>query len=124
MNFRFLDKLGSIGAILAAATCSVCFPFLALIGSAVGLGVFGKYEGITLFIFQALVFIALIGNVVSYLNHKKIFPLIMGVVSPFLIFFSFYLYFNQLIIYAGLLGLLVTAVLNYLENRRRKACEV
>jgi len=43
MNLRFLDKLGSVGAILTAATCAVCFPFLAVVGSAIGLGIFGRY---------------------------------------------------------------------------------
>jgi mercuric ion transport protein len=121
MNLRFLDKLGSIGAILAAATCAVCFPLLASAGAAIALGVFSKYEGIMLYLFQVLVLIALVGNVISYLHHKKRMLLVLGVASPLLIFISFYLYFSQFIIYAGLLGLLTAALLNYLENRKCKA---
>jgi hypothetical protein len=39
MQRAFVEKFGSIGAIIAAAACPICFPKLALIGSAVGLGV-------------------------------------------------------------------------------------
>jgi mercuric ion transport protein len=124
MNLRFLDKLGSIGAILVAATCAVCFPLLTGVGAAIGLGIFSKYEGMTLYLFQIFVLIALLGNVISYFHHKKRILLALGVANPLLIFFSFYLYFSQFIVYAGLGGLLTAAVLNYLENRKRNACQI
>ncbi len=55
---------------MAAAACAACWLILAVVGSAIRLGIFTKYEGITLDIFQVLVFIPLIGNILSYLNDK------------------------------------------------------
>ena len=124
MNFRFIDKLGSIGSLLTAMACPFCFPFLATAGAAIGLGIFVKYEGLIMQIMKLLVFLALVGNVIAYLNHKKIFPLILGIVSPLLIFYVFYINFIQIIIYVGLAGMFVASALNFYENRKCGACKI
>jgi hypothetical protein len=45
MQRTVVEKVGSIGAIIAALACPICFPKLALVGLAVGLGVLAPYEG-------------------------------------------------------------------------------
>jgi len=119
-----LDKAGSFGALLAASVCTSCFPLLAAAGSAAGLGIFSEYEGISLLILQIFVLLALAGNILAYLNHGKIIPLIFGISGPLLIFVSFYLLFSQFMIYTGLAGLLIAAVLNYVENRKCAKCAI
>src|SRR5216117_287385 len=39
-----LEKIGSLGAVIAAAACPICFPKLALLGALFGLGALGAYE--------------------------------------------------------------------------------
>jgi hypothetical protein len=65
LNGRFLDKIGAVGAFLVAGSCSACFPLLAVVGSAFGLSFLRPYEGILLYVFQGLVLMALIGNVIA-----------------------------------------------------------
>ena len=124
MKLDFLDKVGAFGAFFAAGACPACFPLLAVVGSALGLGFLKPYEGPIMIVFQILVALALIGNIVSFFKHRKIWLLALGILSPGLIFFAFYIQFNTAILYAGLFGLLVTAVLNFVEKKRCKSCKV
>ena len=73
MGGRFLDKIGSIGAILAAA-CLVCFPLLASAGSVIGLGFLHSYEWKLLIAFQILVLVALVGLILSFRCHRNRSP--------------------------------------------------
>ena len=124
MKWEFVEKLGSIGSLLAAAACPACFPLLAVVGATVGLGVLRPFEGVVFLVFRVLVGIAFIGNILTYFNHRQILPLILGVLSPLLIFFTFYVYWNTFVLYAGLFGLLITSVLNSVANRKCKTCQV
>lgn len=116
-----LDKCGAVGAFLAAASCPACFPLLGVVGSAVGLGVFKPVEGVAFYVFQGLVLLALVGNISAYFNHRKIFPLVIGVGSPFLIIFSLYGIYLQWILTTGLFGMLAAAILNFLAI---KSCQI
>lgn len=43
---RVSDKAGALGSVASAASCPACFPALAGLGSAMGLGVFAGDEGL------------------------------------------------------------------------------
>ncbi len=40
------DKFGTVGAILATMGCAMCFPALASIGAAIGLGFLAQWKGL------------------------------------------------------------------------------
>lgn len=122
MKWGFIDKIGSVGSLLAAAACPVCFPMLAIVGSAVGLGVLHPFEGKVFLVFQLLVAVAMLGGIMSYFNHRKVLPLLIGIISPALIFFGLYVFFHPVIVYSGLFGLAVGSVTNFIANRRCKKC--
>jgi len=127
MKAKFFDKFGPIGAVcslIAAASCPACFPVLGVIGATLGLGFLSPYEGIIMYVFQGFVLLSLIGNIIAYLEHKKIYALVIGVVSPLLIFYAFYINFSYVIIYAGLIGLFISAIVNFIESRKCIACKV
>jgi mercuric ion transport protein len=124
MKLGFVDKIGSIGSLVTAAACPACFPMLAVVGSAVGLGVLRPLEGKVFLAFQLLVGVSLVGSFISYFNHRKILPLLIGVISPGLIFFALYIRFHSVIIYSGLLGLAVASVMNLLANRHCRKCNL
>ena len=123
-NLNLVGKIGTAGSLIAAAGCPACFPMLAVVGSALGLGVLHPFEGKVFLVFQLLVGVSFVGSFISYFNHRKILPLLIGVISPGLIFFALYIRFNSVIIYAGLLGLAVAAVMNMIANRRCKKCNL
>jgi len=118
LNKGIVEKVGSVGSFLAALSCPACFPMFAVVGSALGLGFLQPYEGWVFLAFRILVLIALIGNIISYLNHQNKIALIIGVGSPLLIFFSLHIYFHPILMYSGLFGLLIASILNYIFNRQ------
>ncbi len=126
MKAKFLDKFGALGAVfslIAATGCPACFPLLGIIGATLGLGFLRPYEGVIVYVFQGFVLLSLIGNIIAYLSHRKIYGLLIGVISPLIIFFAFHIYFDYRLIYIGLFGLFIAAVVNYVENRKCKTCK-
>ncbi len=73
-----LEKFGSIGAVVAAAACPVCFPKLALIGAVFGLGALGAYEAQLVIAAQVLVGVALLGHALAYRRHRSPWPLALA----------------------------------------------
>lgn len=117
-----MEKIGTIGAVLAATACPACFPMLAIASTALGFGIFRPFEGWVFTVFQLLVAVAMLGNILSFFRHRRAFPLIIGLAAPLLIFFALYLRFNQLLLYLGLFGLVAASVLNYVANRKCTRC--
>ncbi len=121
-KFNFLDKFGTLGAIFAAVSCPACFPLLGIVGTALGLGILRPYEGVLMYVFLGFVLIALLGNIIAFRVHRNALVLLIGVISPILIFFSFFIHFSYGLIYAGLTGLSLASVLNYLKGRKCQNC--
>lgn len=118
-----LDKLGAIGAILAAAAAPCCFPLLAVVGAALGLGAFQSMRGYMDYAIQAMVVLALIGDALAFRQHRRAAPLIMALVSAATVFFAYYIHYQVALIYAGLFGLTLAAVWNVVEKRRSVCCK-
>jgi len=125
MNIRFLDKAGGIGAFVSAMACPACFPLFSVLGSILGVGVLFPFDERTvIYIFMGFVVIALIGNSISFAHHRKLIPLLTGSLSALSIFFGIFLSYTAAFLYAGVIGLLVAAVLNFVESRRCEKCTV
>ena len=125
MSTNILDKVGSVGAILAGAAIPCCFPFLSLIGSILGLSFLAPYEAYVMYAMQLLVVLALIGTVIAYQGHRKILPLLLGIVSTGAVLYALNTNLNIYLLYGGLAGLLTVAVWNSIEAKRcADACKV
>lgn len=125
MTTNVLDKFGSVGAVIAGAAVPCCFPFLSLIGSIVGLSFLAPYETYVLYAMQILVVVALIGSVIAYWGHRKILPLLLGILSTVSVLYSLNTDMDFRPLYAGLAGLLIVAVWNTVEARRcAEACKI
>jgi len=103
------DRFGSIGAVIAAAACPICFPKLALIGAAFGLGAFSAYEYQFLIAVQVLVGLAAAGNVLSYLRHRNAWLLAAALLGTAAVFTGLYVAGSELLVYAGLAGLVAAS---------------
>ena len=106
----FLDKLGSIGAVIAAAACPVCFPKLALLGALFGLGAFGAYESQLFLAAQALVVVSVIGHVLAYLRQRNRWRLALALASGVAVFAGLYWIGSEWLAYLGLAGLVAASV--------------
>lgn len=125
MSTYILDKVGSVGAVIAGAAVPCCFPFLSLFGSILGLTFFAAYEGVIMYLIQGLVLLALVGSFIAYRGHHKVLPLVLAFISTGSVIYGMNTGLNIYFIYGGMVGLLVVAVWNTIEARRCVAdCKV
>ena len=118
------SKFGSLGAVLAAIFCPVCFPKLALLGVFFGLGALAKYEIIFFYAAQFFVLLMLVANIISYKRFKNKMLLTLVVLSVLLFFISLYVFVSEAMSYVGLAGLVIASVWSIIESRRCDSCEV
>jgi hypothetical protein len=115
-----LEKLGSFGAVIAAAACPICFPKLALIGAAFGLGALSAYEYQFLVAAQVLVALAVAGHLLSYRRHRSRWLLGSALVSGAAVFAGLYLAGSEWLVYAGFAGLVAASTADLWRRLRRK----
>ncbi|WP_456119725.1 MerC family mercury resistance protein [Sulfurivirga caldicuralii] len=69
---RWGDKAGALGVLTAAMGCSMCFPAIASLGAALGLGFLGQWEGLLInTLLPAFAWLALIANALGWLAHRQ-----------------------------------------------------
>lgn len=117
---KYLDKLGSIGAVVAAAACPICFPKLALLGGILGLGAFSAYEAQLVIAAQALVLIALAGHVWAYRQHRKAWLLGAALLCGAAVFAGLYVFGSEWLSYAGFAGLIAASTYDLWARLRRR----
>src|SRR5260370_12162552 len=66
-----LDKLGAVGAFLAAAAAPCCFPLLAAVGAALGLGALQAWRGYMDYVIQGFVLVSGVGGVFAFCQHRQ-----------------------------------------------------
>ena len=83
---RLADKAGLIGSVVSAAACVNCFPAIASLGAAIGLGVLSPYEGLFIRILLPLFAgIALLANALGWLSHRQWQRAALGMLGPVLV---------------------------------------
>lgn len=80
-----------------------------------------------MWMFQALVGVSLIGSYLSYRKHKCAYPLLIAAPSAVMIFYS-YNFINgdywAVVMYVGMLGLMISAVVNYYKMKQHNKIEL
>ncbi len=115
-----LEKIGGVGAVIAAAACPVCFPKLALIGALFGLGALGAYESQIFIGVQILTLMGVAGHVLNFLGHRRKAPLIVALLSGAAVFAGLYVSASEWLTYAGFAGLVALSALDLLKYFRRR----
>lgn len=116
----YLEKIGGIGSVIAAAACPVCFPKLALIGALFGLGALGAYESALFAAAQVLVAVAVLGHALAYLRHRRLGLLALGAGSGAAVFAGLYLLRSETVVYAGFAGLVIASATGFRSRRTGK----
>ena len=114
-----LDRVGAVGALIAAIAAPCCFPLFAAVGTAAGLGVLGRYEGVILYLFQGFALLSLAGLAFSARRHRTFAPLIVGALSCASLGYHFYVTFSLVALYGGLFGLILATIWNYFSGRAK-----
>ena len=83
---RIAGSGGTIGAIIAAMSCTACFPALASLASALGLGFLSQFEGISIhYILPLFALIGLAANVIGGLRRRSWVRMALGIIGPLLV---------------------------------------
>src|SRR5215469_10669140 len=83
---RIADKAALLGSIFSAMGCAACFPALASLGAAIGLGFLSRWEGLFITtLIPLFAVIAVIANAASWLSHRQTLRLVLGLIGPLLV---------------------------------------
>lgn len=115
-----LEKFGTVGALLAAAACPICFPKLALIGALLGLGVLAPFEGYFILAAQAMLVLALVGHWISYRRHGDRRIVMLAGLSVAAVLGALWIRYQEWLVYAGLAGIIVATIWSAVALRRCK----
>lgn len=121
-----IDKLGTAGIFITALLSPCCFPLFAFAASALGLGSFELFGGWTMWIFQAMALISIVGLYFSYRKHHCLYPLLVATISGLLIVYGYHFHTSKYwtyFLYAGMLGLLTATLWNYRRNKIHGTCK-
>jgi len=120
---RTVEKLGSLGTLVAAASCPACFPALASLGAAAGLGFFSGYESLFInTLLPGFAVVALVANALGWFAHRQWHRSVLGMVGPVLVLCATWLFFGQWwtaqLLYTGLAFMVGTSLWDLLARPR------
>ena len=124
---RIGDKTGSVGAVVAAMGCAACFPAIASLGAALGLGFLSQWEGVFInTILPLFAWLALVVNSLGWLSHRQWRRSLLGMLGPTVLLLSLYPWFqygwSSYATYAGL-GLMVAVSVWDLVSPASRRCD-
>ncbi|VAW76050.1 Mercuric transport protein, MerC [hydrothermal vent metagenome] len=122
----FFDASGSIGAVVSAMGCASCFPAIAALGSSVGLGFLGHFEGIFInTLLPVFAGIALAANILAFVSHRIWYRLLAGITGPLMVLATLYLFWTDdwstYMFYAGLAIMMGVSIWD-IVSPARKVC--
>ncbi|PHS28466.1 MAG: mercury transporter MerC [Robiginitomaculum sp.] len=101
------ESSGALGSVISAMGCAMCFPAIASIGAALGLGFLDQWEGLFLHTLMPLfALLALLANGLGWLAHRSFMRSLIGMLGPALVLLALYPLFGSpnrnAILYSGL----------------------
>jgi len=125
---RIGDKSGAFGGVIAAMGCAVCFPALASLGAAIGLGFLTQWEDLFMStLIPLFAWVALLANALGWFSHRQWHRSLIGMAGPTLVLLSLYPWFTypwfKLTLFAGLILMVVVAIWDLMSPSHRR-CEI
>lgn len=123
---RIGDKIGSLGAVVSAMSCAMCFPAIATLGAALGLGFLSQWEGIFLSTLLPLFAVwVLVLNALGWISHRQWHRSLIGMIGPTFLLLSLYPWFqygwSSYVTYAAL-GLMIAVSIWDLVSPANRRC--
>ncbi|MFQ5644306.1 MAG: organomercurial transporter MerC [Thiogranum sp.] len=114
------DKSGALGAVVSTMGCAMCFPALASIGAALGLGFLAQWESLFVnTLLPAFAWIALTANTLGWFSHHQWQRSFIGMTGPVIVLLSLYPWFqygwSTWTLYGGLALMLAAAAWDLLS---------
>ncbi len=128
---RVFDKVGSIGgslgAVVSAMGCGMCFPAIASLGGALGLGFLGQWEWMFVnTLLPVFGWVVLVLNAIGWFNHRQWERSVLGMIGPILLLLSLYPLFqyawSSYVTYSALVMMVVFSIYD-LVNPANRRCD-
>lgn len=124
---RIGDKIGSLGALVSTMGCAMCFPAIASLGAALGLGFLSQWEGLFVnTLLPLFAWIALVLNGLGWFSHRQWQRSLLGMTGPVFLLLSLYPWFqygwSSYVTYSAL-GLMVAVSLWDIFSPENKRCD-
>ncbi len=129
---RILDKTGVLGTIVSGLSCTMCFPALASIGAAVGLGFLSRWEGFFVHILiPVFLVIILLANSLGWFAHHQWQRSLLEDIGPVIALFGdqgmvqhfLPVEMARILLYAGLVFMVMIAIWD-MVSPAHKRCPV
>ena len=121
MKSNLASGTGSVGGVLASATCPACIPALGAVFSSLGIGLTLGTK-VLVFLTVGLLAVGLGGLYLNYRRHRTKMFLIIGLVASIALFTAQYADLSKVTFYGGAGVLFVNAILDY--RHTKKGCKV
>ena len=127
---RVAGSGSTIGAIVAAMSCTACFPALASLASALGLGFLSQFEGISIrYILPLFALIGLAANVIGGLRRGSWVRMVLGIIGPLLVLaaaslMATYSMPTEWLLYPGLVLMIAVAIWDLKSGTTNVGCPV
>ena len=122
---RAVDKAGVVGSVVSAAACPACFPALASLDAAMGLGVFAEYEPLIMTrLLPPFAALALFANALGWLRHRQWHRSVLGMIGPAIVLAALLLFpgeewFDKLL-YTGLVCMVGVSLWDLLSPTNKR----
>ncbi len=127
LNFltRIGDKAGALGAVVSAMGCAMCFPALANIAAALGMGFLGQWEGLFInTLFPLFASLTLFVNLLGWFSHRQWYRTLLGITGPIIVLLSLYPWFqyawSSYATYTGLALMVIFAIWDMISPANRR----
>ena len=130
MSFlNIFDKVGSLGgslgAVVSAMGCAMCFPAIASLGGALGMGFLSQWEGLFIkTLLPVFGWIVLVLNALGWFGHRQWLRSLLGMIGPALLLLSLYPWFqygwSSYVTYSSLALMVIVSIGDFVfpANRR------
>ena len=125
---RIGEKSGAFGGVVAAMGCAACFPALASLGAAIGLGFLTRWEDLFMTtLIPLFAWIALLASALGWFSHRQWHRSLLGMAGPTLVLLSLYPWFMypwfKLTLFAGLSLMVIVAIWDLMSPSHHR-CEI
>ena len=129
MFTRLGDKAGALGALVSAMGCAMCFPAIASLGAALGLGFLEQWEGLFLeTLMPAFAWLAIIVNALGWFAHRQWIRSALGMLGPTILLLSLYPWFkyawSTYATYTGIGIMMAVAIWDLLWPANRRCADI
>jgi len=117
---RVADKAGALGSIVSAMGCGACFPALASLGAALGLGFLSQFEAVFVTVLLPLfAALALVANALGWFSHRQWQRSVLGMIGPAIVLVASFTVAEKLL-YVGLATMVAVSVWDFVSPANRR----